>query len=64
MPSTWTDVDLFPRILDDGTPQPTISATTDAVLFYPPDGTANTFSVPGALYWAETYRGGHRNAVG
>jgi hypothetical protein len=56
VPSTWTDVDLFPLLGDDGTSQPTISATTDAVQFYPPDGAENTFSVPGAVYWAETYR--------
>ena len=52
VPTTWTAVDLTPGQNKDGTPQPWISATTDEFLFFPPEGTADTFSVPGVVYRA------------
>ena len=48
VPPTWTDVDTVP----DLSGQPWISATTDADLFFPPAGEADTYSVPGILYRA------------
>lgn len=52
VPSTWTAIDLAPTENADGSPHPWISATTDESLFFPPDGTADTFSVPGVVYSA------------
>jgi hypothetical protein len=52
VPSTWTAVDLAPGQNDDGTQQPWISATTDQALFFPAEGTADTFSVPGVIFRA------------
>ena len=49
VPATWTAVDVTPGQDGDGTPQPWISATTDASLFLPPQGTADTFGVPGVV---------------
>jgi hypothetical protein len=48
VPPAWTDIDTVP----DGSGQPWISATTDSFLFFPPEGTAETYSVPGTLYRA------------
>lgn len=55
VPSAWTATDTTPMTNDDGTPRPWISATTDQELFIPPQGTADTFSVPGVIYVAGTY---------
>jgi hypothetical protein len=52
VPVTWTAIDVAPGQNDDGTPHPWISATTDASLFFPPEGTADTFGVPGVVYSA------------
>jgi hypothetical protein len=52
VPATWTAIDPAPGQNDDGTPRPWISATTDQDLFIPPQGTADTFSVPGVIFQA------------
>ena len=50
VPGAWTEVQTAPRENDDGTARPWIAASTDIELFLPPEGTADTFGVPGALY--------------
>ena len=52
VPSSWTASELAPMQNQDGTPQPWISATTDEALFFPPEGTPDTYSVPGVIYRA------------
>jgi hypothetical protein len=52
VPPSWADVDVSAGTNDDGTAQPWISASTDLDVFFPPEGTANTFSVPGVDYAA------------
>jgi hypothetical protein len=49
VPDTWTATRLVSP--SDAT-VPWISATTDEALFFPPEGTADTFGVPGVLYRA------------
>jgi hypothetical protein len=49
VPSTWTAT----RLASPTDPTvPWISATTDEALFFPPEGRADTFGVPGVLYQA------------
>jgi hypothetical protein len=55
VPPAWTAVDLAVRHNADGTPLPWISATTDAAVFFPPEGTADTFGVPGVLFRAAPF---------
>jgi hypothetical protein len=55
VPSTWTAIDLAPAENEDGSAQPWISATTDQALFFPAEGTTDTFSVPGVIYRAIPY---------
>ena len=52
MPPSWTDVDVSAGTNDNGTAQPWISASTDLDVFFPPEGTEDTFSVPGVDYAA------------
>jgi hypothetical protein len=52
VPSTWTATDVAPGQNTDGSPLPWISATTDQEAFFPPEGTEDTFSVPGVIYRA------------
>jgi hypothetical protein len=46
VPPTWQEIDTVP----DGSGQPWISATTDRFLFFPAEGTADTYSEPGIIY--------------
>jgi hypothetical protein len=55
VPSTWTATNLAPWYADDGRAQPAISATTDESLFFGPEGTADTFTVPGVQLQALPY---------
>ena len=52
VPSTWTATRLVSP--SDAT-VPWISATTDEALFLPPEGTPDTFGVPGVLYQASPF---------
>jgi hypothetical protein len=47
-PLAWADVETGP----DSSGQPWISATIDSSLFFPPEGTAETYTVPGVVYRA------------
>ena len=55
VPSTWTATVVVPVENADGTPRPWISATTDQETFFPPAGSADTFSVPGVVYQAAPF---------
>ena len=55
VPAEWVASETQPRENDDGTDRPWIAATTDLALFLPPDGTEDTFGVPGVLYEALPY---------
>jgi hypothetical protein len=55
VPSTWTATNVAPGENADGTPRPWISATTDPETFFPPAGSADTFSVPGVVYQAAPF---------
>lgn len=55
VPAAWTQVDTVPARNDAGTPDPWISATTDQNLMFPADVVADTFSVPGVVYYAAPY---------
>lgn len=54
-PAAWTQTDTVPAMNDDGTPRPWISATTDSTQFFPADGAADPFGVPGVIYIAAPY---------
>jgi hypothetical protein len=56
VPGTWTATNIAPEGQnDDGTPQPRIWATPDQNLFFPPEGTEDTFSTPGVIYRAHPH---------
>ena len=55
VPTAWADTDTVPAQNDDGTPRPWISATTDSAQFFPAEGAADAFSVPGVIYLAAPY---------
>ena len=55
VPPGWTQSDTVPAQNADGTPRPWISATTDETLFFPAEGTGDTFSAPGVIFSAAPY---------
>ena len=55
VPAAWTATYTAPITAADGTTVPRIAASTDLAAFLPPQGTPDTFSVPGVIYAAQPF---------